>query len=747
MNGATVWFAKGGLHYQFFRNADDSTRSADHQLTRLVHEEFVGGNLDAEVIGEDQTSYYCNYFLGNDSSKWVRHTPTFRSIRYKSVYAGIDLRYYFKNSHLEYDFMIAPEADPLAIWIRYEGIDSLFTGRDGELIAATDWGQITQRAASVFTQPSNRQIECSYVVEDRSFGFSVPEVSTELAVVIDPILIFSSFLGGSMNERSHDICTDWQDNVLVVGRTNSTNFPTYASFDWSSNFGWDGFLTKLTPLAGDYIYSTYIGGTGLDVATSVRSDQLGRPLVGGATESWDFPVGRAIQPQNAGTRDGFLLKLAPTGDELIFSTYFGGFQLDSLSDVGVDEDGFNYATGTAHSYDIPLKNAFNTQNAGGETAFLFKASPEGDSLIYSTYLGAAWEGVNLEVDAAHSAILAGHTQGQWFPLKNPIDSTKGKNTGAFVAKFAPSGDSLLFSTFISGDGGSKCKGLALDEDQNIYIACKVFPALGGVHYPTVNPLRDIVSGLSEGGLSIISSSGDSLIFSSTWGGYNYGSSDELRDIAVDGSGNIITVGTYSGSGFPLEDAIDSISHWSDSDVTVTKFAHHGTGVIYSTYYGGSGGNAAAAVAIDSRGNACFTGLTELDELPLVNPLDSTFEGGPDRGTDAFVAIIGDQLTDVEDEADQALPTTFVLHQNYPNPFNGETTIKFDLPRAANVSIVVYNILGEEVWTVSKRSYGAGTHTVTWDGKGNDGGEVASGVYFYSLTTPTSTFTRKMLFLK
>ncbi|MBK7143578.1 MAG: SBBP repeat-containing protein [bacterium] len=750
VNGASVWFAKAGIYYQFFRKTEDSLRLPGEQLTRLVHEDFAGGNSVAEVIGEDQSPYYCNYFLSNDSSKWVRHTPTYKSIRYKSIYAGVDLRYYFQNGHLEYDFVIAPEADPLAIRIHYEGIDSLFTGRDGELVVATDWGRITQKAASVFALPSNRQIECSYVVEGKSFGFALPDVSTELAIVIDPFLTFSSYWGGSADDYGYGIGLDSSGNVYTTGKTSSADFPVRLAIDEIKDVDWDGYITKFSPNCQDYLYSTFYGGSGSDVSNEVAVTPAGEPVVGGGTQSYDLPSISAAQPIKGTDVDGFVLKLNPAGTEIEFATFLGNSRRDSVTGIAIGPNGHVYASGFTFSDNfVVTRDAFQRYSGWYSYGFIVELPPTGDSLIYSSYFACGSDRTKVAVDLDGNIILSGKTMPDrfsvQFPFKNAFDSIKGDGNAGYITKFSPGFDSVVFSTYISGDNGTSLEAMELDTQGRIYVAGSVFE--GG--YPLLNPLDPSVSHYHDGVVSIVGPNGD-LQFSTYWGDWEY-SGDVLEDITVDGSGNIYVLGAFTGPRYPLKNAFDSFNeHWEgvySPEATLTKFSPMGRGVEYCSFLGGSGIDSAGSIVVDKNGTVYIVGTNYLGGFPMVNPLDSTFQGVTDYNTDAYIAIVGDQITDVEVEEDQSLPTTFVLHQNYPNPFNGETVIQFDLPRAVHIELVVYNILGRKIKTLTDGRFEAGSHKIVWDGKGKDNRPEASGVYFYQLQYNGQYLGRKSLLLK
>ncbi|MBK7141770.1 MAG: SBBP repeat-containing protein [bacterium] len=743
VNGAVVWFGRSGLYYQLFKRNEAEADSSDQHLTRLVHEELVGANRNAEVVGENESNYYCNYFLGNDSTKWTTDVPTFSSIRYYDIYPGIDLRYYFRNGHLEYDFLLSPSADPLAIQINYQGIDSLITGAAGELVVATDWGKITQQPPTVYEATTGRPVMCEYQIEANSFGFSLPPRRSDLAIVIDPVLMFSSYLGGNQNEFAWDVSVDKQKNIYVVGYTRSVDFPGQVYLD--TTYDWDIFVTKLEPMGRSILWTAVFRGTEIDIATSCKVDQSGNIVVVGTTTSTDFPMYRPLPGRREGITDGIVFKLTKNGNQLLFSTLIGGLEKDSITSVALDKSGNIYWCGNTWSTDYPTKSAFRSAPTEVPWGFVSKMSPEGDSLIFSTYLGFSDDYFSIAVDNSNHAVVAGRTWDKYFPLVNPIDVTRG-DVGTFITKFTPNGDSLVFSTFLSASQGNAFRGVAIDSEDRIYVTGTSHAVYYDEQpYPLANPLAGL-AWLEDGVVSLLDPTGQDLIFSTYWGGWE-SSHDEFRDIAVDSSGYFTVVGYFDSPEYRFINAIDSTIYWASGEVSIVKFAPNGSDIVYSTLLGGRRGEGCWALDVDNSGNVYVVGATASDDWPLLDPVDSIFAGTVDRPADCLVAIISDSPTDVSEDTEGGLPLRFTLHQNYPNPFNGETIIQFDLPRAAVVDLSIFNILGEKVRTVVTQPYPAGSHQVFWSGNDNHGNPVASGVYFYRITTESGNLSKKLLLLK
>jgi hypothetical protein len=379
-------------------------------------------------------------------------------------------------------------------------------------------------------------------------------------------LTYSTFLGGNTFERNPRIAVDSSGCAYVTGETGSSDFPTYHAYDDTLDGYQDIFVTKLTASGNALVYSTYLGGSVRDYPGSIAVDNANSAYISGTTESRDFPVVNAFQSTMRGLSDGFITKIAPSGNSLSYSTYFGGSDYEVLRDIAVDRLGCAYVTGLTLSIDLPTKNAYHSTNNGGyfgADIFLAKFSSDGRSLVYSTYFGTEddEESPHLAVDDSGCAYLAGYTISPNFPVVNAFDSTWNGIYDAYVTKFSAKGDSLIYSTYLGGRIWDFGTDIAVDNSGGAYVVGYT----DSWDFPTKNAYQSSKAG--EGGVPDIfvaqfSPSGNPLIFSTYFGGADGGESD--GKIALDKSGNIYIMGETTSENFPLRNAFDSsLASWQD----------------------------------------------------------------------------------------------------------------------------------------------------------------------------------------
>src|SRR5882762_8523809 len=454
-------------------NADakrDARGAKAQEKSLALHMSLVGAARKPLVSGLEEQGGKTNYFIGGDRSKWRSNVPTYTKVRYQNVYPGIDLVYYGNQRQLEYDFVVAPGADPRKIVLGFKGADKLELDAQGNLVLHAAGGDIRQHKPIIYQniEGSRREIAGGYVRKGANrVGFQVAAYDRGQPLVIDPVLSYSTYLGGSgFNGSGLDlgvgIAVDADGNAYVVGWTNSSNFPTTAgafqtTFGGGTNF--DTFVTKLNPTGSALVYSTYLGGSGSDAGRKIAVDAAGNAYVVGQTSSSNFPTttGAFQTSFGGGYSDAFLTKLNSTGSALVYSTYLGGTGEDDGSGISVDADGNAYVAGFTASADFPATaGAFQTTFGGGYgDAFVAKLDPTGSALIYSTYLGGtdsdAAGNPGLAVDASGNAYVTGETASTDFPTTaGAFQTTLSGYQNAFVTKLDPSGSALVYSTYLGG---------------------------------------------------------------------------------------------------------------------------------------------------------------------------------------------------------------------------------------------------------------------------------------------------------
>ena len=674
--GATMWFTSDGAYYQFTRRVpsnsviasdrgergdlmgardvtlsgvegreirlDRVTLSAvegsgvegrhhppDSIETMMIKASFMGANTDAPIEGIHAMEYKCNYFLGNDPEKWHTDVPNYEAIIYEDIYPGIDLKYYGNGKQMEYDFIVSPGADPSQIAVQYNGATSINVNESGELVVETDWGKVVEHKPYVYQMVDNSRelFECEFALnDDNVFSFYLPRgYDLELALVIDPVLVYSTYLGGSTKDIGFGIALDGSGNTYITGITHSTDFPTLNPYQGTNQSYGDVFVTKLSSSGNSLIYSTYLGGEGADSARGIAVDGSGNAYITGMTRSTDFPTKEAYQIEHGGFyTDGFVTKLNSSGNDLVYSTYLGGNYYDEGNDISVDGSGNAYITGVTRSTNFPTEGAYQaTFNGGERDAFVTKLNSSGNDLVYSTYLGGNYSdrGMAIVVDGFGNAYIAGNTTSSDFPIEGEYQTDQAWDD-VFVTKLNSSGNGLIYSTYLGGNDGDYCGDISVDGSGNAYITGHTY----STDFPTEGAYQTTKAGNGDIFVTKLNSSGNDLVYSTYLGGV---SSDRSWGISVDGFGNAYITGSTYSIDFPTESEYQTDQ--DDRDVIVTKLNSSGNALIYSTYLGGSGDEQARGIAVDGFGNAYITGWTTSSDFPTQGEYQ-TFQGS----TDAFV---------------------------------------------------------------------------------------------------------------
>jgi sugar lactone lactonase YvrE len=643
----------------------------------VVRMKLVGANPKTHVVGLDELPGQSNYFIGNDPKKWRTNVPTYAKVRYKDVYPGVDLVFHGNQRQLEYDFVVAPGADPRAITLEVKTqrseLDALRGQTEtharidahGDLVLPSEGGEVLFHKPLVYQpildsgpQTSRSYIEGRYVIrEGEQIGFEVATYDASKALIIDPVLSYSTYLGGSMDDFGNAITVDSSKNVYVTGGTTSINFPTTSGVVQTGYAGADGgyqsvngdvFVTKLTPGGSALVYSTYLGGSGDDNAYGIVVDSARNVYLTGGTNSSNFPVTPgAYQPSSSGLTDLFVTKLNPSGSSLLYSTHIGvaGEGIRGFG-IAVDSLGNAYITGNAGPGFPTTPGAYKTGTTAFTNGYVLKLDPTGSTAAYSTLLGGSNidYGESIAVDTSGNAYVTGYASSVDFPTTvGAFQANLGGGSDAFVTVLNPTGSGLLYSTFLGGTANDEGFSIAVDSLGKAYLtgvtASSNFPTTKGAFQTTFgggNTDAFIVK------LDPTQSGSASLLYSTFLGG----SGDEnfqnfLRDIlAVDGAGNAYVTGTTTSTNFPTANPIQA-TPGGGFDAYVAKLNAAGSGLIYSTYLGGSGDDFGRGIAVDSSRNVYVTGQTSSANFPITsNAFQAVFGGS----TDAFVTKIASALS-------------------------------------------------------------------------------------------------------
>jgi hypothetical protein len=626
-------------------NPQSAIRNPQSKVLRM---RLVGADASSAAEGGNELAGKANYLVGDDPSKWRTDVPTYGRVSYREVYKGVDVVYYGNQRQLEYDFRIAPGADPRTVSLKFEGADKIDVDANGDLLLKLGETIVRQPKPFVYQETAGvrREVNAAYALgADGRVGFAVGEYDKELTLVIDPTLVYSTYLGGSGGDQGLHIAVDSAGNAFVSGFTVSTNFPTASPVQAANASFQDAFVTKVNAAGTALVYSTYLGGNGNEQARGLAVDSAGSAYITGFTDSTNFPTANAFDATiGSNGDDAFVTKLNAAGNALVYSTYLGGGDSAEFGQaITVDSAGNAYVTGSTFSDDFPTVNPIQAANAGGSTdAFLSKINAAGSALVYSTYLGGGDNdsGEGIKVDSAGNAYLGGDTFSTNFPTASPIQAANAGNGDTFVLKVNAAGNALVYSTYLGGSARDACEDLAIDSVGNVYTTGDTESS----NFPTANAFQGANGGttlLQDAFVAKLNAAGTALVFSTYLGGTG---GEVGFGIAVDSAGNVYVAGASgSNTTFPTANAIQCARN-GGADVFATKFNAAGSALVYSTYLGGAAGDEARGVAIDSSGNAYIAGFTRSTDFPTANAIQSTFGGETPPFGDAFLFKLSEATT-------------------------------------------------------------------------------------------------------
>jgi hypothetical protein len=656
-----VKFLSRGPGYSVFLTSTEAvlvlSKGTDRTALRVT---LLDANRAAQVTGHEELPGAVNYLVGNDPSRWRHGIQTYARVGYQDVYPGIDLVYYGNQRQLEYDFVVRAGADPTRIALDFAGAESVEIDSQGDLVLHTAAGELRHKKPVVYQEIDGvrREVAGGYAMAGPGrVKFELARYDASLPLVIDPVLVYSTFLGGSStvlispNEAASSIAVDSTGNAYVTGFTTSLDFPTTpGAFDTAlATVGTivtgDVFVTKLDPSGSSLVYSTYIGGNGGDQGTGIAVDAAGNAYVTGLTASTDFPTTPgAFDATHNGSSDAFVAKLDATGSTLLYSTYLGGTGDDRGFAIAVDAGGSAYVTGVTRSANFPTTpGAFDTTHNGitAFDAFVTKLNPTGTALVYSTFLGGTGADLaqGIAVDSSGSAYVTGQTRSANFPTTPGAFDTTLNGLDAFVTKLNATGTALVYSTFLGGTLDDAGNAITVDAAGNAYVAgiatSPDFPTTPGA-FSTTNAL-----GAGDAFVTKLDAAGATLVYSTFLGGSG---SDAVLSIAIDAAGNAYLTGSTNSPNFPTTSGALDTTLSGVNDAFVAKLDAAGATLLYSTYLGGGGSDAGLAIALDPQGNAYVTGNTSSADFPTTpGAFDRTPNGDFSifGGSDAFVVKISD----------------------------------------------------------------------------------------------------------
>jgi Beta-propeller repeat len=585
-----------------------------------VHFEKPLPNLVIE--GRQKLAAKANFFEGSDPAKWQSGVALYEQIAYRELWPGVDAMYTTSSQYFKSEFRVAKGHDAGVIRWSYGPNSILRVEKDGSLAVRQGEDTVYEAAPEVYQMIADKRVPVrgEYQVSAEGIAsFRLGEYDRERELVIDPVITFSSLLGGVGQDNGTAIATDAYGNMIIAGWATSSTFPaTGAARQRVSGGGVDAFVAKFGGSGNNLIFCTYLGGSGDDRAFGVAVDHSGSVYVTGRTSSSNFPVTAGIQRTLGGVKDAFVTKLNDSGSQIIYSTYLGGNDVDTGNGIAVDAQGYAYVVGDTVSVNFPVINGYKSQLTGGQDAFVARINPAGTLLMFSTYMGGHGidHGAAITTNAAGYIFITGSTFSADFPVSFPAQQFSGGNQDAFVAELTPGGNVLVFSTYLGGSGGTsglseEGTAIVLDSTGNIF----VLGTTSSVNFPvTIGALQATPGGgNTDAFIAQYDPTGRSVTYASYLGGSGL---DAGTGIAVDAYGYVTAVGYTSSGDFPNVRALQK-NYAGNYDGFVTKFhfSGHACTLVNSTYLGGSGSDNVAGVALDQFGDALVTGFTSSSDFP------------------------------------------------------------------------------------------------------------------------------------
>ena len=664
--GYTAFLTAGGMVLSLRPNqplkVQPAANGSQQTLSTTLQFKLVGAARNPAVVGEDPQIGKVNYFIGRDPSKWRTNVPTYTQVRYKNVYPGIDLVYYGSHRQLEYDFEVSPGADPSRIQLQIAGAQQIAIDAVGNLVLQTGNGQLHFQSPVIYQEANGTRVPVagSYVMNDATHvAFHVAAYDTTKPLVIDPVLVYSTYLGGSGDDQPSGIAVDSTGNVYVAGYTNSTDFPL-ATLGSLPSGAMHVFVAKLDPTGSHLIYADYIGGNSQDYGYALALDSSNDVYVTGSTASSDFPLVNPYQGTYPGSFNAFLTKISAQGSSLLYSTYLGGNGSDQPAGVAIDSLGHVSVAGNTTSTNFPVANAYQSTanpNQGtlyGNYGFLTKFSPDGSSLVYSTYLAGdsntpyncggsqCWSSpysvINgIAVDGNGNTYAAGMTNTNNFPTTSgaylTTNSIQQNGLVGFMSKFSTAG-ALDYSTYFYESSGilNNVNAIAVDSSASAYITGAAFS--DGTFPVTSNSICDPAVSSYACDYAFVTkfdSTGSTLLYS-TFLGLNNNANPQ--SIALDANNDAYVLASTPVGTLAIVNGIEGYS--SGNDVLLVEIDPLASTELFATYLGGSADEYPAGMAVDSSNSVYVVGSTDSTDLPVTETAFQTVAGG---NIDAFVMKI------------------------------------------------------------------------------------------------------------
>ncbi|MDP9170156.1 MAG: SBBP repeat-containing protein [Acidobacteriota bacterium] len=608
-----AWFGDGGVVFQ--------------QGSATERMDFVGGAPAPVIETADPTGARANYLRGNDPARWKTGLPLFGGLRYRGVWPGVEIRFKADSARTKAEYVLEPGADISEIRLRFDGRAEI--GSDGRLTVSNASGQFREDKPVLFQEAGaeRKSVPGEFqVFEDGTVGFSAGIYDRSKPLIVDPVILFSGYVGGASQTTITSLAVNSFYNIIVAGWTLGSDFSTSGSAQSRNGGGVDAFVAGFSPAGGSMIFCTFLGGSGDDRAFGVTVDASNNTYVTGWTSSANFPVMGALQPRLSGSRDAFITKLNAAGSALVFSTYLGGSGVDSGNSIVLDSTGAVIIAGDTTSANLPVTAAaFQRRLGGAQDAFVAKLTLAGTAVQYLTYYGgsATEHCTAVKVDALNQISFGGSTYSINLPVINAAQPQSGGGQDGFVARLSADTSTLLIGTYLGGSGGSpgaqeQVNGIVIMSDGSI----EAVGATSSSDFPvTANTFQTkFGGGNTDGFVSRLRSGAGTLLQSTYFGG---SLDDGINAIVSDFDGVLYIAGYTTSPDFPISRQLQGAG--GSMDAFVARMTPNR--ILYGTYLGGNGNDSANAIAIDTRMSVVVAGTTSSPNFPVVGSV-GTFAGAP-----------------------------------------------------------------------------------------------------------------------
>ncbi len=669
-----IYVRSSGISYVFVRGVeppvDPDAVPDENQVDTLAVPLIESYRVDVEFDGalpQPLTNEFhpfrhtSNYYLGH-CRYGVKNVPHYGGVLLRGIYENIDLRLHFVDGQFKYDFVVRPGGDWRKIAMRIVGVERPQITEDGRLFMDTPLGFYVEEAPVSWLEAADANVDLlaseihtrtevpsRFQLDDHRLTFDLDHADKQKSLVIDPGVVFSTYLGGSLSDAVQDVTTDDERNIYVVGSTESNNMPVTAGVIQSNNAGsFDAFVARYTA-SGELEWLTYFGGGGLDEGKAITIDKSNNLGVAGTTSSANFPATPgAYQELRPGIRDGFVAKLSERG-QMRWATYYGGSFADGINDIAADSSNHFCIVGetNARGQDFPLvSEEFNSKDNNFLGGYIARLNSANGNPLWSTYYTAN-EIDRLEdvaVDRAGNIIAVGQTRGQVVTRGTGIlNPTYLSSNDATISVWSPTGRLLRATHFGTTDYEVGLAVAVQPESGNIIVAGET----GSTNFPLVDPLQDF--GGSENNWGFVSAVAPSLqriVFSSYISSSSTCSVSAVDVNALDGS---ITL-TGLSNGFDMLVSDDAEQDNLDDgtadryDAWLWQISADGKELVFGTYYGESQSDIGNSVVFDNIGNIVLVGETNSTAIDMVNAEQMTSNGGNEGFIRKYGCEISTEIT-------------------------------------------------------------------------------------------------------